>query len=196
MPLGYVLVDRIAREAGIRCLAIKGPILEAQGLREGHRSRDVDVWVDPKRFDDMVAALDERGWRPRYTPRAAGLADPHSVTVCSHGWPTEIDLHHSFPGFLADPAATFEAIWARSVTVPLGGQSILSSSQEASLAIAALHYMRSPSNHAVDLERLAERASEVLTPQATDELTSISREAGAKESSATVRRGTWVHAHR
>ncbi len=62
VPLAHTLVDRVARDQGIRALLIKGPILAIQGLREPRQSGDVDVLCEPARVRDLTDALGDLGW--------------------------------------------------------------------------------------------------------------------------------------
>ena len=57
IELGYALVARIAEDIDARALAIKGQVNEAHSLRTPRESVDVDVLVEPDRFDDLVAGV-------------------------------------------------------------------------------------------------------------------------------------------
>ncbi|MCW2847274.1 MAG: hypothetical protein JWR90_1248 [Marmoricola sp.] len=142
VELGYALVDRLARDLGIRVLAMKGPVLQLQGLRGPHVSADVDALVDPEDLARTVAALEELGWvagGPYFWP----LSMPHhSVTMHHPQWPCEIDLHHYFPGFLAPAQEVFELLWDRRASVVLAGRDVTCVDRIAHAAVAGLHYLR------------------------------------------------------
>ncbi|AAT89622.1 hypothetical protein Lxx18920 [Leifsonia xyli subsp. xyli str. CTCB07] len=111
VPLAHALVREVAERNGIRILFVKGPVLAAQGLRAPRVSVDVDVWADPARFDDLIAALREFGWTRRAESRSWQLFITHSVTLVRSGWPCDIDVHDRFPGAFADPQLVFETLW-------------------------------------------------------------------------------------
>src|SRR3954452_14707989 len=111
VPLLHGVVDEVARRHGIRILFIKGPILGQQGLRDAHASIDVDVLVDPRRVGDLRRGLEELGWAIRVPSNAPQVLALHSATYAHPLWPCEIDVHERFPGFLASPQATFDALW-------------------------------------------------------------------------------------
>jgi len=170
VPLGYALVSRIAAQAGIRCLAIKGPVLEAQGLREGHTSIDVDVWVDPARRDDLVAALAAVGWKNRIPNTTAQIVPLHSETLAHPLWPAEIDVHDRFPGFLAEPQDVFEVLWERRTTAKLGEVPVAATDVLGSALVALLHVLRDPARRAAEAQGLRERLFRLLAESQVDEL--------------------------
>ncbi len=153
--MGHALVDHLARRAGIRLVAIKGPALQAMGLRDGHPSNDVDVLVDPERRDEFVALLGSLGWGRRMVSTTASVLEPHSVAIAHDQWPIEIDVHDRFPGLLAAPQVCFEALWRRRTDIALAHQSLRALLPSAAATIAALHYLRS-SNREPELDVLAQ----------------------------------------
>lgn len=181
MPLGYALVDRVARDLGIRCLAIKGPILEAQGLREPKQSVDVDVWVDPVDRDRLREAMESVGWEERIESTTAHVGVFHSFQLAHPWWPGEIDVHDRFPGFLLDPDVVFDALWERRVEVHLAGQSLAAPDVVASAAVAALHHLRSPRRSRASLDALMERLETTLHASQRNELASFAARTGAAE---------------
>lgn len=58
----------VGRAHGIRLLVVKGDALARMGLREPRVSADVDVLVEPDRFDELCAALEGAGWSERPLP--------------------------------------------------------------------------------------------------------------------------------
>ena len=45
---------RVADQCGVRALLVKGLSLERHGLRQGHVSADVDLLVEPDKFEDLL----------------------------------------------------------------------------------------------------------------------------------------------
>lgn len=125
VPLAHALTHRLLSTAGIRVLFIKGPVAQAQGLREAKTSGDVDVLCDPA---DLAAATDlliGAGWQPHDGNAADSAAvGAHAATFAIPGWPCTVDLHGHFPGLLAPPAEVFAALWARHTEIELAHQAI------------------------------------------------------------------------
>ena len=63
VPLLHALIARAADDLGVRVLAIKGPVVALQGLREQRTSADVDVLVHPRDLEPLVDGLVALGWR-------------------------------------------------------------------------------------------------------------------------------------
>lgn len=106
--LVYALVASLARRSGLPAVFIKGPALHAQGLRQREHSGDVDVWVDPARYGEMCALLDDWGWRARRHEFHHSVY--HSVTLEPGRWGCEIDVHFRFPGMGATPDRAFACL--------------------------------------------------------------------------------------
>jgi hypothetical protein len=160
IPLLHGLVDEVARALGVRVLFIKGPILTAQGLRSTHQSVDVDVLVDPERLSDLQQGLERLGWAVRVPSTSAQVLPLHSATYAHPVWPCEVDVHDRFPGFLAEPQATFEALWAHRTSATVAGREVPCLEPVAHFAIACLHVLRdlgSPGKRD-ELDRLVEVA--------------------------------------
>jgi hypothetical protein len=139
------LVAQVAEDAGIRVLFIKGPILAMQGLRPERPSVDVDVLVDPSRFDEAQELLRSYGWRVDVPSTGAHVMTFHSKEYRHDTWPCEIDVHDRFPGFFADPQDVFEALWTRRTTATIAGRDVPCPDVLGNAAIAALHALRDPS---------------------------------------------------
>ncbi len=179
MPLGYALVSRLAKDQDVRVLAIKGPVLQLQGLRSEHQSSDVDVLVDPATHHLLVAGLGAVGWAPRFKSTTANLDRPHSVPVVHRDWPLELDVHDRFPGFLADESVVFEALWRRRTTAVVAGRDVLCTDLVGSVLVAALHLLRHPQRRRDELETMAERCATLLTSEHRTQLVALARETGA-----------------
>lgn len=159
VPLGYALVGELARDAGIRALAIKGPVPAHHGLREDRQSVDVDVLVEPLEFRPLLEAIEALGWEQKTYGGAPPLFEPHSVTLVHPQWPSEIDLHNRFPGFLAPATDVFEALWRERTTITLAGRELAATGLLGSVLILGLHSLRAPHvhRHASELAVLVER---------------------------------------
>lgn len=158
--LVWALVAHVAEERGIRCVFIKGPTLHDQGLRDREHSGDVDVWCDPRRWVDLIEALQEYGWQREPDPWW-GTPIGHSATLSPIGWGCQIDVHRRMPGMTFDDASAFELVAADTVSVRMAGIPVLVPSRTSHAVIAALHAARpeigqrrdidSPSQVAIDL---------------------------------------------
>lgn len=135
-------VDQLAQSLSARALVIKGDTLARQGLRRPRVSADVDVLVEPSRFDDCRVALIRAGWVERPLPFISSRVSPHSVTFVRSGWPCDIDLHSYFPGFLASPGAIFDELWARRTSLTFAGHAVSVPDRMSSILISALHALR------------------------------------------------------
>lgn len=105
------MLDRLARDMGVRAFVIKGPILSKQGIRSPRWSSDVDFWVDPEKFSEFLERLDGLGWRRRPEALSWSLFVTHSVTLVNPNWPCDIDVHRTFPGMFSAPQEHFEKMW-------------------------------------------------------------------------------------
>jgi hypothetical protein len=179
----HALVARVAEESGIRVLFIKGPILAMQGLRPDRPSVDVDVLVDPSRFEDAQQVLREHGWRIDVPSTGAHVMTFHSKAYRHDTWPCEIDVHDRFPGFFADPQVVFEALWARRTTATIAGREIPCPDLLGNAAIAALHGLRDPSYERSkrDLAFMTENLRDRLGRDELRALAELAAETGAAD---------------
>lgn len=173
--------DRFAKQHGCRALVVKGSILESQGLRGPHESIDVDLLVDPAQFTSFAEALADAGWQPMAASTSAGIMAKHAVTVLHEKWPISIDVHHYFPGFLAEPQTVFDALWERRTTAVVASVEVNTLDPASHAALAALHYLRSPAPGIITnmLDPLADKARTVLGPDGLNDLTQIAGHTGA-----------------
>lgn len=105
-------VSARAENHGIRVLVIKGRPLADDGLRTARVSSDVDVLVEPARFEEYCALVLAAGWQEFPSTYAAAHFTVHSRTFRKPGCPNSLDVHSDFPGFLREPDVKFEALWA------------------------------------------------------------------------------------
>ena len=153
--LAHALLRTVAEREGIRILFIKGPVLELQGLRDPKVSADVDVWVDPSRFDDLIVALSAIGWGRRPESKSWQRFITHSVTLVRAGWPCDIDVHDRFPGAFIAPESAFEALWTGRTEAQLAVGAVDVPSVPQHAVIALLHALR---------DAAPQRQSEQLRP--------------------------------
>ncbi|MGU3645884.1 nucleotidyltransferase family protein [Microbacterium sp. C23T] len=176
--LAAAWVCALAERRGIRALLIKGPALHLHGLREERVSADVDLLVEPARFEELCEAIVESGWATRPSGLIGELTTLHSITFMRDGWPCNLDVHSFFPGFLADPADVFKALWRHRWTIPLAHRNCLTLDKVAGALVLGLHSMRGTTmqaRHAEELEQL------IRTPFTADERTdlgTLARETG------------------
>lgn len=163
--LAHALVARLADDVGARVLFIKGPTAVALGVRPDRPSTDVDVLADRAGFVTLCAALEDCGWQRRIVGtglrHAADLTFEHSAHFIHPQWPCDLDVHFSFPGFLAPEAEVFEALWATRTTVEVAGRAVPSPSTSGQALVVALHALRDPdkSTSQQDLATLKTAAS-------------------------------------
>lgn len=156
--LGYALVDGIATDAGIRALAIKGPVPAAHGLIPPRQSVDVDVVVPPDDHPRLKARLQALGWVPVEQVWTSSVLPSHSTTLRHPRWPCEIDLHDRFPGMLTDPESAFDALWRERRTVVVAGRAVRAVGPAGAALVAALHSLRAPDvgRSAYELDQLVQ----------------------------------------
>lgn len=143
VDLAHAWTSWLLEVEGIRALFIKGPGLSHHGLRQPRVSSDVDVLVSPAHAGRFVEALRRNGWVEREERSERAIYVAHSITLIHESWPCDIDVHHTFPGFLADPQETFDALWARRVELTLAHRAVPVPDRLGSLLIVGLHALRS-----------------------------------------------------
>src|SRR3954470_15386761 len=161
VELAYALTARVAENIGARALAIKGRVSEAHDLRAPWTSGDADFLVEPARVDDLVAALCDVGWLKAPEAPVPSPFGSHSVTLYHPSWPNELDIHGWFPGFLADPADVFDALWVSHTFIVAADAAVPATDLYGSALIMALHALRTPSDprNARELRELVTRLS-------------------------------------
>lgn len=181
VPLAAASVLRVATNAEVRALMVKGEVLTQQGLRGAHASVDVDVLVDPSDGARYLGLLDELGWHPIAADTAASILGAHATTLQHEYWPISIDVHHRFPGFLADPQSVFDILWERHVMAQIAGVDVAVPDRITHAALTALHYLRDPaSGRAVfGLPDLVERVGETFSDTDLVELATVASDTGS-----------------
>lgn len=151
VSLGYAMVDRLAKDLGVRALAIKGPVAVVQGVSPAHSSLDVDVLVEPSGHGVLCEAMDRLGWFVEGSFTVPSVLPRHATTLTHDRWPCQVDVHHRFPGLLADPEVTFDALWARRAEISLAGVRLTCGDAVANAVIAGLNALRDDRQDVVDL---------------------------------------------
>jgi hypothetical protein len=117
VELLHAEVAYILREAGVRCLHIKGPtVVKWLYAEDGRHWGDVDILVSPAEMGEAIAALAERGFSERFTGVNRQTTEDHAITVRRTDPAIgldEVDVHDRFPGLDADPDRAFELLWRR-----------------------------------------------------------------------------------
>lgn len=176
-----------ACELDVPALLIKGPTLQAHGLRGPRESIDVDLWASPAVLDRLLEALRARGWHPYEFPEdtTAHLIVPQSITLIHRSWPLELDLHHRFPGFLAEPQVVFDCFWGERNELTQAGQRIAMPDLLSSILIAALHYERNGEERVEDLGDLLQRTRTVLRDDQLHDLANLADRTGCADTLRT-----------
>lgn len=137
------VVARIAHDAQLDVLLIKGPSLAIHGLRAERAWGDVDILVRPSHVERLRDELAASGWAAaNETPDYPVIAAQHSMTFMHPRWHTEIDAHTFLPGCYADPATTFEHLWADRTSIQLAHQPVVCTGRIGSALVAALNLAR------------------------------------------------------
>lgn len=141
------MVARVARDARLDLLLIKGPSLSFHGLRAERAWGDVDVLVRPEHVPSVRRLLEESGWTAFNEPSQYPLiALPHAITLIHPRWHTEIDLHTFVPGCYAPAAVTFAELWQDRTSIELAHQLVLCTGRVGSALVAAVNVARTPSH--------------------------------------------------
>ncbi|NNG40085.1 2-nitropropane dioxygenase [Flexivirga sp. ID2601S] len=111
VQFGHGVAQRIADEAGVRLLHLKGAATDRRLWHDGEprMSTDGDVLVHPDQVDGYLERLVEDGWELE-TDFAHGSSFEHAATLRHETW-GYLDVHRSWPGFARDPAEVFETLW-------------------------------------------------------------------------------------
>lgn len=144
--LAHGLCARIGRTESIRVLSIKGPIANLHAIRRNHFPADTDVLVEPAGVEAFCTALEGHGWRRWVGRQTPSLLPNHAWTYTHPGWPGAIDVHTRYPGFFADPADVFDALWADRIVASIAHTQVIGTSRAASAVIGALHAARHPNS--------------------------------------------------
>lgn len=175
VALAHAVVQRIAEDAGVDVLHIKGPAVHP-GLRTTSRGgSDVDIVVRPTGVDHLMAALGSHGWRVEI-PFDAGSAFDHAANLLHVSW-GRLDVHRHYPGMERDPAAAFERLWRSRGSTELAHVPCAVPEPLAQSLILLLHAARSP--HAGDVHPDVAPNWTDRTAQDRDRIRALADETGA-----------------
>jgi hypothetical protein len=144
----------------------------------------VDVLADRAGFVALCSGLVASGWQRRNAGsglrHAADLAFEHSAHFIHPEWPCDLDVHFSFPGFLAEETDVFEALWATRTTVEVAGRAVPSPSVQGQALVVVLHALRDPdkTSSQQDLAHVRAAAS-TWPPEALEHLVGLAVATGA-----------------
>ncbi|GAB3630712.1 hypothetical protein GCM10027421_00650 [Microbacterium shaanxiense] len=184
VELAHAMAQRLASDAGIRVLFIKGPTLTFHGLREAWASSDVDLLVEPARFNEFCELLRTIGWHER--PGIEALTVLHSKTFIKQTWPCDLDPHITFPGFLGAPADVFDALWNRREEMMIAHQPCAIADKLGSILIVTLHALRGSSRQTRHERELASVKSLTLSAEEKNSLGELARSTGSTATAASV----------
>jgi hypothetical protein len=137
------VVARVARDAGLDVLLIKGPSLAVHGLRGERAWGDVDVLVRPEHVSQLRRELAASGWEAfNETPDYPLINLPHAITLIHPRWHTEVDVHTFLPGSYVEAATTFEHLWDGRTSIELAHQPVPCTGRIGSALVAALNLAR------------------------------------------------------
>jgi len=159
VELGAAWLSALAASLGARALIIKGATLARQGLRTARSSADVDLLVEPARYDDVLSAVEAAGWREFPSGYVLDRISTHSRAYARDGWPHSIDVHRVFPGFFAAPEVVFDALWEHRVELDFAHRRCPVPDRAGSALILALHSLRARADEhrpAIELAGLLE----------------------------------------
>ena len=169
--LVHALCERVAKDAGVRMLAIKGPAVAIQGLRPPRASADVDVLVHADDLDRLVDNMVTAGWHKAVEPTHPGVIRTHSTNLLHEHWPVGVHVHNHFPGFLAPDRKVFEALWVRRTSLSLAGVPVTVLDPVSQVAVVGLHLLREdPDGVGSGVQDLTSRALARLQPSELDDL--------------------------
>ncbi|QSR32817.1 hypothetical protein CFI00_20410 [Nocardioides sp. S5] len=139
--LAHAVVQKLADDAGIDLLHLKGPAV-LPGLRaEGRHSSDVDVLVRPSHLSRLVAAVESVGFEQR-TGFATGSVFAHAANWWHDDWGW-VDVHVSWPGVTVDAEQAFDVLARDRVVRPIAHRDCHVPDRTAQRLILVLHSARS-----------------------------------------------------
>ncbi|WP_374457471.1 nucleotidyltransferase family protein [Nocardioides sp.] len=156
--LAHAVVQKLADDAGIDVLHLKGPAV-LPGLRaEGRHSSDVDVLVRPSHLARLAAALESVGWEKR-TDFATGSVFAHAANWWHDDWGW-VDVHVHWPGVMVDAEQAFDVLSRTSLPLQIAHRDCQVPDRTAQRLILVLHSARSGGTSDVDHAWLAAEPGE------------------------------------
>ena len=147
--LAHATVQRIAEQAQVSLLHLKGPAV-MPGLRpEGRQSSDVDVLVRPGHFERFEAALRYHGWTPS-SHLETGSAFAHAANWWHDDW-GYVDAHALWPGPTVSPEEVYAAFAEEGFDQPIAHYPCPVPGRTAQILVLLLHTARGTSDADLDL---------------------------------------------
>lgn len=127
----HAVAQTVADRHGIRVLHIKGPAVDEalldltpadpSSIQQPipRLSTDADVWADPHRVNEFIAAMGEHGWSLRVAFEDDSAFE-HSATLV-HDRLGYMDVHREFPGIGLDSQSAFDLLWGERSHVEIAG---------------------------------------------------------------------------
>ena len=189
VALSTAWLQEEARRRGIRLLVLKGATLSYHGLREPRSSSDVDVLIEPGRFEEFIVAIGGAGWDEFADTFASDRFVVHSRTFRRNGWPNALDIHSEWPGFLRPTAEVFDVLWERKTSMAFAHVACDMPDRMSSLLMLALHSLRGTTTQVRHERELTELLAIELTARERADLAHLAVATG----SAAPLRALLVH---
>ena len=149
------------REAGVRCILLKGPSFDAW-LYDRHEPRlyaDIDLLVPGGDLERAARVLERLGYRQRSEREPAGIVEHAKVwvRVSDHMY---LDLHHTLGGASPNEVDPWEVLATETESMPVAGTKVEILSESGRALHVALHAATSGATAEkpmLDLSRALER---------------------------------------
>ena len=147
MPIGarvhlaHALVQKLAVDAGVDLLHLKGPAFLPDLRPPGRHSSDADVLVRPSHLSRLIAALESVGWEQR-TDFATGSVFAHAANWWHDDWGW-VDVHVSWPGVTIGHEEAYDVLAAGALPQPIAHIACPAPDRTGQLLVLVLHAARS-----------------------------------------------------
>ncbi|MFZ2502245.1 MAG: 2-nitropropane dioxygenase, partial [Nocardioides sp.] len=118
--LAHAVIERIALDAGVDLLHVKGPATDPRLDPQTRSSSDVDVLVRPAHLADFQQALAAAGWR-KFSSIERGSAFSHAANWWHDHW-GYVDVHAHWPGARIDAEAAYDVFAEGGYLLPIAHQ--------------------------------------------------------------------------
>jgi hypothetical protein len=158
------------RDAGIRTLLFKGPVVERWLYDEPGQRRydDIDLLVAPDAFEPAERVLERLG----FEMVLAGLRDheqPSNEHEWARGW-CQVDLHRAIWGFGCRPEVAWEVLSESTGRLEIGGSTAEVPTEPVQALITAVHAVKHgrPARWSLELERAIDRSGDAVWSKAAE----------------------------
>lgn len=156
--LSHTHLQRLAEQARVDILHIKGYIFGEDTYPKNRTSTDVDILVRPSHLDLFIKSIKTAGWEI-LTTFESGSDYHHAMTIYHPTWGLA-DIHREFPGLGQDAALTFERLWKQRRMKVIANYPCATTSLVDSRVIVYIHAARSSSELKPDVEYLNSHITE------------------------------------